>query len=182
MQEEHNHLKKAMNENLKWMWWKHERRSAFIYALMWLILTVSVVHSCFILYEKLLRQFIKSLQIFECSKTGMLINLHLQFARAQYHRAQLSIVFTFMQMTSSCYRITVHTSTHIRLVGYNCVFCPFMRETSDYRSSLILLPFQLKKKPHVFCLKCVTAQTMLYHIWRYDVAVYDWLFYLFFSI
>lgn len=50
-------------------------QSAFIYELIWMIITVSVVDNYFVLYEKLFLQFLQSLQPSESSRTGMLINL-----------------------------------------------------------------------------------------------------------
>lgn len=50
-------------------------QSAFIHKLIWMILTVSVADSYFVLYEKLFLQFLQSLQPSESSRTGMLINL-----------------------------------------------------------------------------------------------------------
>lgn len=49
--------------------------SVFICKLIGWILTVSVVHSCFMLYEMLLLQFIKSLQYTEGNRTDVLTDL-----------------------------------------------------------------------------------------------------------
>lgn len=75
-----------------------------------------------------------------------------------------------MYMTPDCYKITPHTSTHIRLIGYNSVCCLFMWVTSDYRGSSILCiiasfpTFFFVCVFHVLFLKCIMLQTLLCHI------------------
>lgn len=52
-------------------------------------LTVSVVHSCFTLYEKLLLHFINFLQTPEGSRTRVLMNLQPLIGEALHQRATL---------------------------------------------------------------------------------------------
>ena len=68
-------------------------KSALIYREMWSILTVSVFHSCFIQCDKLLLQLIKSMQLYESSRTHMLINLQtsLQLCNPLHHEASFQL-------------------------------------------------------------------------------------------
>ncbi len=79
-----------------------------------------------------------------------------------------------------CYKITTHTFTHhVRLVGYNSVFCCLCG--THHITGLInpvwhSLLFNLTNPPqktavYVLFLKCIMKPTLLCHILRYDVTV-----------
>lgn len=88
------------NYNLMWL-----NQSAFIYKLLWVVVRVSVVQSCFILYKMFLLQFIESLQT--------------SWRQPCEHPPCLPPLKQ-VQMTPGCFRITTHTCPHIRLVRCNC--------------------------------------------------------------
>lgn len=71
-----------------------------------------------------------------------------------------------------CYKITTHTSAHIRLVSYCLIFFPFMLETLDpgaYKSCVTVC-FQTLCF-HVLFLKGIMKKTLLCHILRICVTI-----------
>lgn len=126
-----------------------------------MILTVSDVHSCVILNENLLPQFIKSLQPSEGSRTDELINLQpADVTNVETERDAITQCSTitlgcsrclpslnYMRKTSGCYKTTTHTCTHIRSVSYNDILCVF--QLIDYVNHC--LPSKTNKMLMFYC-------------------------------
>ncbi len=90
------------------------------------ILTVSGVHSCFILYMKSF-SFSSLNPCRHLNAAEHILYVDNSAASAvRCHYARPSTVFTFIKSHANDTRVTTHTSTHIKLVSYNLVFCLFM--------------------------------------------------------
>lgn len=70
--------------------------------------------------------------------------------------------------TQGCYKISLHTSTHMKRVGCNSVFCQFTLETLDCQSWLILCHRPLSNFKRIFAGLCFVLQ--MHHVPTWDTA------------
>ena len=143
------------------MWLK---QSALIYKWICVILTVSAVHSCFILYENLVQHLKAAGQLcwWICS-----LWLEKCCTRAQCHYTRLSSVFTFIESHADDTRLLQSNHTPVQPSDWSVINHYSACLCGRLQVSIIIASFPtfflLKVTFHVLFLTCIAVQILLCH-------------------
>lgn len=154
--------------------------------LMWVILRVTVVHSCSTLYYSLLLWFIESMQPSEDSRTDICDNcaaFNLRSAAPQRSAIDsYSLCLSWlnnMQMTPGWHKVTIHILAQITLLWYKSVFQQFWSWeliNAVHRCLLFHCLWQ-KEVCHFFLNSCIRMHVaymmQIYHL-NHGIARDNW--------